>query len=60
MKEAGPFTRYNSQQAAEETLAAMMVWKDQNDPSSSCKVEPLGRHFVIVYHDEDGVRIGTL
>ncbi len=36
MKEQGPFTRYNSHQAAEETL---MVWKEDGDPSS-CKVEP--------------------
>ncbi len=59
MKDEGPFTRYNSHQAAEETLAAMMVWKEDDDPSS-CKVEPLGRHFVIVFLDEDGVRIGLL
>lgn len=59
MKGEGPFTRYNSHQAAEDTLAAMMVWKEEDDPSS-CKVEPLGRHFIIVFHDEDGVRIGPL
>lgn len=59
MNDDGLFTRYPSHQAAEATLAAMMVWKEKDDPSS-CKVEPLGRHFVIVFHDEDGVRIGPL
>ena len=42
MKEEGLFTRYNSHQAAEETLAAIMVWKEDGDPSS-CKVELQGR-----------------
>jgi len=59
MKDAGPFTRYTSHQAAEDTLAAIMALKEDDDPSS-CKVKPLGRHFVIVFHDEDGVRIGPL
>ena len=59
MKGEVPFTRYNSQQAADDTLAAMRAWKEYDDPSS-CEVEPLGRHFVIVFHDENGVRIGPL
>ena len=59
MKDAGPFTHYNSHQAANDAVAAIMVWKDENNPSNF-KVEPLGRHFIIVFHDEDGVRIGPL
>lgn len=42
MKDHGPFTRYTSHQAADGSLAAMLVWKEKDDPSSKAKSHAAG------------------